>query len=82
MMGLKYSPYLTTQRMGCAEEFIWGDYRHYDKPFQCRNIRLNIPEDSKYSPSLPWVSNITKEGNLSADFWTYIDNIRSIASSE
>ena len=64
MMVLKTSPYLTTHIKELAEEFIWGDSCDCNNPFQWSNIRLNFPGDYKYSPSLPWVQNITKEGNL------------------
>ena len=68
MMGVKPSPYLTTQSMGWAYEFIWGEFCDCDNYFQWLNIRLNFPGDSKYLPSLTWVSNITKEGNLAEEF--------------
>ena len=48
--------------------------------FKWQNARLNFQEYPRYSPSLPWVSNITKEGKFAADFWNYIDNIRRISS--
>ena len=55
MMGLKPSPYLTTQSMGWLGGIIQGYYRDCDNPFQWENIHLNFPGDSKYSHSLPWV---------------------------
>ena len=78
IMVLKPSPYLTIQIMVWAEEFIWGYHYDWENPFQWSNIRLNLTRDSKYSPSLPWVSNTTKEGKLEAGLWTYIDDIRRI----
>ena len=80
-MGIKTSPYLTTNNMVCLEEFIQGYPLDCDNPFQWSNTHLNLPGDYKYLPSLTWVSNIINEGNLEADFWTYIDNIRSIPLS-
>ena len=82
IMGIKPSPCFTTQSMGWEEDFIRGYSCPCDNLFQWSNIRLNFPVDSKYSPSLSWVSNITKEGNLVADLWTYIDDIFFIVSSE
>ena len=79
MMGIKSSPYLTTQRLGWAEEFICGYYCEFDNPFQWSNICLNFLGYSKYSPILPWVSKTPKERNLESYFWTYIDNIKRIA---
>ena len=61
MMGLKTSPYLTTQSMVCTEEFIRGYAGDSDKRFQWLNIRLNLPGDPKYSPILSWVLNLTKD---------------------
>ena len=79
-MVIKTSPYLTTQSMGWARDFIQGFYRDSDNPFQCSNICLNFPGDSKYPPSLTWVSNLTKEGKLEVEFWNYIYDIIRIAS--
>ena len=31
---------------------------------------------------MPWLSNITKEVNLAAESWIYIDDIQIMASSE
>ena len=82
MVGLKPSPHLTTQSIVWSEEFIWGDYFDCDKPFPWSNIRLKLSGYFRHFSSLPWVSNITMEGNLAVDFWAYIDYMRSIASSE
>ena len=79
--GSKLSPYLTTHSMGLAEEFILGDSCDCDNPFKWLNNRLNLTGDSKYSPMLPWVSNLIKNRNLVSEFWNYIDDIRSIESS-
>ena len=68
--------------MGWEEEFIQGDSRDCNNTFQWLNIFLNLPGDSEYSPSLTWVSNITKEGKLTSGFCNYINDIRSIVSSE
>ena len=72
MMGIKPSQYLTTHSTVCTEQFICGD--------SCTHI--NLSDDSKYPPSLPYVSNITKAENLDAYFWTYTYDIRSIDLSE
>ena len=48
MMGLKPSPYLTTQSMEWAEDSTREDYCDRDKPFQWFNINLNLPRYSKY----------------------------------
>ena len=50
--------------------------------FQRLNICINLLRDPKYSPSLPWVSKLTKQVKLAADLCTCVDTIRSIAFSE
>ena len=82
MMGIKPSPYLTTQRMGWAGGFIRAYSCDCDNPFQWSNIRLNFPGDYRYVPILTWVSKLSKERNLDADLWAYIDYIIIIVSSE
>ena len=63
-MGLKPSLYLTTQSIGWEKDFIQGDSRDCDNPFQWSNICINFPGDSKYPLILPWVSKLTKSINL------------------
>ena len=62
------------------EYFIWEYIHDSGNPFQWLNIRLNLPGDPKYSPRLPWVSNINKGGNLVSDLSIYIGGVRSIDS--
>ena len=68
--------------MGLVEEIIWGNALDCDNTLQWSNTCLNFTGDPKYSPILPWVSNITNEGNLSEYLWTYIENLRIIDQSE
>ena len=49
-----------------------------DNPFQWPNRCINLPGDSKYSPKVSGVSKLTKERNLTAELWTYIDKIKRI----
>ena len=60
MMGIKPSPYLTTQSIVWVKEFMRGDYCYCDFPFWWLNIHPSFPGDPKYSPILPWVSKIAK----------------------
>ncbi len=54
-MGLKMSPYNAGQAMLHAEEFIRGLHTVPSNPFCFDSIKLNIPGQSGYNPSLPWV---------------------------
>ena len=48
--------------------------------FVCHMREMYV--DSKYSPSIPCFSKITKEGKLATDLCTYTDNVRSNTLSE
>lgn len=77
-MGLKSSPYNTTQGMLIAEEVIRGNPRDPGNVFRWSRVRLNLPGDPNYDPSPPWVSKIRDEdGKTAGDFVGYMDDLRS-----
>ena len=57
-------------------------YLDRDNPFQWQKIHLKFLGDPRFSPSLPWVSNITKNRKFSSELYTYIDKIRKIYLSD
>jgi len=82
-MGLKPSPYIAIRFMLLASEVIRGDHRDPANALRYDTIRLNLPGQSNYNPSLPWVSKIIQATNkLSADFVGYVDDLRPVGSSE
>ena len=72
LMYIKHSPYFTTWIIVWEKEFIRRYARDCYNPFQWSNIHPNFPGYPKYLPSLTWVSNINKGGNLVSYFCTYI----------
>jgi hypothetical protein len=52
-MGLKPSPYNTTRVFAWCEEAIRGDPGDSSNPLQCDRIRLNLPGEVAYDPTLP-----------------------------
>jgi hypothetical protein len=77
-MGLTSSPYQF------AEEMIFGDrhdprnpYRRWDR------IRLNLPGQRDYDPSLPWVSKVRKEdGRIARNLFSFVDDLRPTSTSK
>jgi hypothetical protein len=74
-MGLTSSPYQSIQEgMAFAEEMIFGDRHDPRNPYRWDRIRLNLPGQRDYDPSLPWVSKVRKEdGRIASDLfflWT------------
>ena len=83
LMGFTPSPYIATQTFAWSEEIIIGDYSDPSNPFHWDTIVLNLPGTDSYQPDKPWILKWnSKIGSLAAFFTTYIDDIRSGASSE
>jgi hypothetical protein len=57
-MGLKPSPYQAVQGMMVAEEYIRGDRMDLKNPFRWDAVRMNLPGQVNYDPTLPSVSKI------------------------
>jgi hypothetical protein len=86
-MGLKSSPYQAVRFMHFAEEIIRGDPAALDNIFRWDRVRLNLPGQAEYDPSLPWVSKVKEEDNLSgsilaADLFTFVDDLRPTGSNK
>jgi hypothetical protein len=81
-MGLKPSPYQTTQAMLFAEDVIRGDPEAEGNVFRWDSVRLNLPGSETYDPSLPWVYKVRKDGSPAADFFFYVDDNRTTGNSE
>jgi hypothetical protein len=81
-MGLKPSPYQTTQAMLFAEDVIRGDPKDENNVFRWDNVRLNLPGSPKYDPTLPWVFKVRKDGTPAADFFFYVDDNRTTGNTE
>ena len=81
-MGLTTSPYQTTQCAQRVKRIIFGDKSDPDNIFGWVDVRLNLPGDAEYDPSLPWISKIRSNGDIAADVHPYVDDLRETAPSE
>jgi hypothetical protein len=80
LMGLKPSPFNATKAFAWGEEVIRGDRKDKANPLHWDRVRLNLPGEEAYDPTLPWVSKVGKfEGGdrIAGDFFTYIDDVRT-----
>jgi len=82
MMGHRPSPYFTGQSTYYAKEVIQGNRIDSSNPFHWQLVWLNLPGAEQYDPSLPWVSRVTSQGTMAGTFKRYVDDLRSIGSSE
>ena len=57
-MGLRSSPYQAVQAMAVAEEVILGNRKLESNIFRWARVRVNLPGQANYDPSLPWVSKV------------------------
>jgi len=82
VMGLKPSPYGCGRMEGLAEEVIRGDHTNPGNLFHFDAIRLNLPGDPSYVPTLPCVSKVvTATGRIAGDVGTYVDDLRPVGST-
>jgi hypothetical protein len=81
-MGLKPSPYQTTQAMLIAEDVIRGDPGSDKNVFKWNQVILNLPGDENYDPGLPWVYKVKEDGTPAADFCFYVDDNRTAGNTQ
>jgi hypothetical protein len=82
-MGLKPSPYVAIRYMLLASEVIRGDRLNPTNAMRYDAIRLNLPGQKSYNPSLPWVSKILADSErVASDFVGYVDDLRPVGGSE
>ena len=87
-MGLRSSPYQAVQAMTFAEEVILGEPRDETNPFRWDRVRLNLPGQRGYDPSLPWVSKVRtvvhprERAAIASDVFIYVDDIRVTGPTE
>ena len=80
-MGLTTSPYQACQGVAFAEEVVLGDPAAPDNIFGWEHVRLNLPGNEAYTPNLPWVSKVRKDGKISCDLFTFVDDVRVTGST-
>jgi hypothetical protein len=75
-MGVTSSPYQAVSGLTVADEIIQGDRFDEENIFQWVKERLNLPGNLDYNPNLPWVSKVRKDGQIAADLFTFVDDLR------
>lgn len=76
LMGFKPSPYNAIKTALVVEEVAKGDRHCESNPFQWDRVRLNLPGNADYDPSLSWVTKIRKDGLIACDIFTFVDDER------
>jgi hypothetical protein len=74
--GVKSSPYQAVSALSVADEIIKGDRINEGNIFQWVKVGLNLPGDEEYDPNMPWVSKVRADGNIAADLFTFVDDLR------
>ncbi len=65
-----------------AEEYIRGNPLDPKNPFNYDVIILNLPGQTDYNPSMPWVFKFhSQDGNIANDFFVYVDDVRTTGFS-
>ena len=83
LMGFRCSPYIATQTFAWSEEIVVGDLSDPNNPFAWDEIKSNLPGTEGYDPSMPWIYKWNSVAKcMPAFFGTYVDDVRSGASSE
>jgi hypothetical protein len=76
-MGFRPSPYLAIQYLYLALEFAVGNRKSKSDPLRWDLIRLNLPGDLMYDPSLPTVMKWNEDVNrIAGDMVAFVDDLR------
>jgi hypothetical protein len=81
-MGETLSPYQTGQGMGFMKKVNMGDQKNPSNVFRWERVHLNLPTTQGYDPMIPWDSKRRKDDVVAVDFFTYMDDMRSVAPSD
>ena len=81
-MGLRTSPYCAIQAMMILKECILGLQYDERNVFRWESVRLNLPGSATYDPSLAWVTKVRKNGEVAADAFIYVDDVRCSAPTQ
>jgi hypothetical protein len=75
-MGLQTASYQAVQGMLWAMERICGDRNRASNVFSWKYMRMNLPGDPEYDPTLPWVFKAKEDGSIAPDVHVYVYDIR------
>jgi hypothetical protein len=82
-MGFRPSPYYSVRFYYWAEEFAIGDRRKQSNPLRWDEVRLNLPGDPAFNPTLPRVMKWDLMiNNIAGDIKTFVDDLRASGIDE
>jgi hypothetical protein len=77
-MGLTPSPYWSVRFFYFADEFARGNRQDPKNALRWDAIKLNLPGDSRFDPTLPWVMKWDSEGQkIAGDMVAFVDDLRA-----
>jgi hypothetical protein len=82
LMGFKPSPYCTTRAKCQIEPYLKGLRDDPMNVFRWFKVILNLPGSPIYNPVKPWVYKVQEDEVITADLFTYCDDLRPTAPSE
>jgi hypothetical protein len=81
LMGVRSSPFNCVRAYLISEEIIKGDRLAAANPFRWHRVVLNLPGQSGYDPSKPWMYRFDDVGQTLAAFVvSYVDDLRTGSS--
>jgi hypothetical protein len=73
--GGRPSPYITCQSQCLILELAKGDRHDPKNPWQWETVRINLPGDPNYDPSMPRVMLLRADGEMATREADYVDDI-------
>jgi len=80
-MGFRSSPYMAVRTFNWCLDVVRGDPEDKCNSFGYDRIRINLPGDPKYNPSLPWLCKMN-EDREACDVVEYMDDVRPFGEGE
>jgi hypothetical protein len=79
-MGLKPSPYMAVRLYYLAEAFARGNRQEKSNPLRWDHVKLNLPGNPHYDPSLPRVMKWNSTTSIAGDLLAFLDDLRASGS--
>ena len=73
-MGLRDSPYRSTQLLICLKIEAYGDRWDRSNIFHWEKVICNLPGTKGYRLRLPWVMKVRFNGHIACEIYVYMDN--------
>jgi hypothetical protein len=81
LMGVRSSPFNCVRAYLISEEIIKGNRLAPSNPFKWHRVVYNLPGQSGYDPSKPWIYRYDDDGQVLAAFVSsYVDDLRTGSS--